>query len=226
MNIEAIGFDLDHTLLVPNRERSAILQEATERINGPSIDRDEYLDAHKHHLTGQTREPIFAELLQTKNTTVTARELTETYRALINEAVTLIPNCLELLERLRENYSVGLLTNGPQRAQREKIARFNLEAYFDAIVISGEIHAGKPEPAAFNTLSEKLGVTPHKSVFVGDQITTDIEGGLRAGFSVIQVYYPNGPNSDDRALAHVDRETLSTELPQVLERLDEKYEGK
>lgn len=221
MNIEAIGFDLDHTLLVPNRTRSAILQEATERINGPPIDRDEYLDAHKHHLTGETRKPIFAEILQTKNTTVSARELTESYRSLINESVTLIPNCLELLERLRQNYSVGLLTNGPERAQREKISRFNLEAHFDAIVISGEIHAGKPDPVAFNTLSEKLGGASHKSVFVGDQITTDIEGGLRAGFSVIQVCYPNGPDPDDRAIAHVDRKNLCPKLPRILQHLDE-----
>lgn len=221
MNIEAVGFDLDHTLLVPNRDRAAILREATERVNAPPINRDDYLAAHSQNLTRETREPIFAEILHLKDTTVSARELTESYRSLINESLALIPNCLELLENTREHYSTGLVTNGPRRAQREKITRFNLESYFDAIVISGEIHVGKPEPAAFRALTDQLGVAPTDSVFVGDHITADIEGGINAGFSVIQVCYPTGPEPDDRALAHINRRNLSDELPQILARLTE-----
>lgn len=219
MNIEAVGFDLDHTLLVPDRNRAAILREATERVNAPPIDRDEYLAAHSQNLTRETREPIFAELLQPKDTTVSARELTETYRALINESLTLIPNCLPLLETIREHYLTGLVTNGPSRAQREKITQFNLESYFDAIIISGEIHVGKPEPAAFRALTDKLDVAPTDTIFVGDHIPTDIEGGINAGFSVIQVRYPTGPEPDDRALAHINRGNLSDELPHILARI-------
>ncbi len=221
MSIEAIGFDLDQTLLVPNRDRAAILQEATEQVNAPAITREEYLKAHNQYLTGETREPIFAEILKTKDTTVSAQTLTESYRTLINEAVTLIPDSLELLETLREDYSIGLLTNGPSRAQREKITRFNLERYFDAIVISGEIQVGKPDPAAFRTLSDTLGVPPKKAVYVGDQITADIEGGVQAGYAVVQVLYRNGPKPDERAVAHINRDSLTADLPGVLTHLNE-----
>lgn len=220
MSIKAIGFDLDYTLLVPRRDRAEILREATHRVDAPRIEREEYLKAHEHHLLGQTREPIFEKILERKDPTVPADELANTYRLLVNDSLELVPDGKELLSTIREQYHIGVLTNGPPLTQREKLALFDLQELFDTIVISGEINASKPNNTAFETLSKELGVPPNNSVFVGDEITADIEGALQAGFHVIQVCYPSGPAPDDRATAHLERANLAKELPEILHSLD------
>lgn len=220
MSIKAIGFDLDYTLLVPRRDRAEILREATDRVDAPRIEREEYLDAHEHHLLGQTREPIFEKILERKDPTVAADELANTYRLLVNDSLELVPGCKELLSTIREQYHIGVLTNGPPQTQREKLSLFDLQELFDIIVISGEINASKPNNTAFKTLSREFGVPPNKSVFVGDEITADIEGALEAGFHVVQVCYPSGPLPDDRATAHLERANLTKELPEILRSLD------
>jgi len=63
VTITAVGFDLDETLAVPTRERTAILADATADVDAPPLSREAYLDVHSRHLTSDSRTPIFEELL-------------------------------------------------------------------------------------------------------------------------------------------------------------------
>jgi ribonucleotide monophosphatase NagD (HAD superfamily) len=42
-------------------------------------------------------------------------------------------------------------------------------------------HAGKPEPGFFHSLCRRLGVDPHRCLIIGDNLESDIQGGLRVG---------------------------------------------
>lgn len=63
MTVKAVGFDLDYTLAVPDRDRSRLLADAVDAVGAPPITREAYLEAHRRNLTGETRAPIFEDLL-------------------------------------------------------------------------------------------------------------------------------------------------------------------
>jgi len=93
-----------------------------------------------------------------------------------------LPGAEEVLHRLRAGgVRIGLLTNGAPDLQREKIEHSGLGMYFDAAVVSGEIGTGKPEPAIFNHLLDKLQAQPSETLMVGNSLARDIVGGKRAG---------------------------------------------
>lgn len=219
MTITAVGFDLDYTLVVPERDRSTLLSEAVEAVGAPPIRRDEYVDAHRRNLTGETRAPIFEDLLEGKAADVRADELAREYREAINDALVPVPGVESMLASLRRRYRVGLLTNGPIVAQREKLAVLGWPDAFDSVVITGELSAGKPDAAAFEALLEGLAATPEETAYVGDEVEADVVGAGEAGMSVVQVVFPGGPAPDPRADAHLGRDELVRALPGVLESL-------
>ena len=223
--IRAVAFDLDYTLAVPERPRAELLDRAAARVGAPRVDREAYLEAHDAVHPRETRAPIFAELFETEAVdpeqmaTADPEAMATAYREEIAAAITPISGVPELVERLRERYRVGLLTDGPVRAQADKLETLGWSGLFDAVVITGELDAGKPDPAAFETLCERLEVEPTATVYVGDHPVMDVAGARAAGLRAIQVTYPGGPAPDSRADAHVERDELATELAAVIDRI-------
>jgi putative hydrolase of the HAD superfamily len=56
---------------------------------------------------------------------------------------------------------------------------------FDAILISAERGARKPDPAIFRLAAQELGVEPSSGWHVGDHPVNDIEGSRRAGLQPV-----------------------------------------
>ncbi|MFB6210075.1 MAG: HAD family hydrolase [Halobacteriales archaeon] len=223
MAIEAVGFDLDYTLAVPARDRAALLDAAIAAVDGPSIDREAYLEAHRSNQAGrtETRAPIFADLLDRTDvdTDVDPETLASRYREAINEAITPVDGAESLIASLCDRYRVGLLTNGPVAAQRSKLTTLGWSTLFDAVVISGELEAGKPDGAAFRALCEALETTPDRLVYIGDEPIADIVGATDAGIRAIQIQYPDGPPIHPDAVATIDRDRLAADLPGLLDTL-------
>jgi putative hydrolase of the HAD superfamily len=93
-----------------------------------------------------------------------------------------LPGAEKVLHDLqRAGVRIGLLTNGAASLQREKIESSGLGMFFDAAVVSGEIGTGKPEPAIFHHLLERLGVAAGETLMVGNSLARDIAGGKHAG---------------------------------------------
>ncbi|WP_266078332.1 HAD family hydrolase [Haladaptatus caseinilyticus] len=218
MRVTAVGFDLDDTLAVTDRPRATLLSDATNAVSAPALSRDDYLDAHSRHLATETREPIFADLLPEGSDTSSER-LTEAYRDAILDALTPLTGVPNLLDTLRQEYRVGLLTNGPVVAQRGKIAQLGWEPYFDTTIVTGELEAGKPDRRAFDALSTELGVPTEETAYVGDDPEMDVRGASDAGMRTIQVTYPDGPDPMSVADAHIDRQELVLGLPDLLSSL-------
>jgi len=219
MAIGAVVFDLDYTLAVPDRKRETLLAEATAAVGAPHIDREAYLAAHRRNLTGNTRRPIFAALLAERDADADPDALTRAYRREIAEALEPVDGAADLVSDLRKRYRVGLLTNGPVRAQRDKLRTLGWEDLFDAVVISGELDAGKPDARAFEAALDALEVASDEAVYVGDEPDADVGGATDAGLAVVQIVAPDCSDPDPRATAHVDRAELTARLPSVIEGL-------
>ena len=125
----------------------------------------------------------------------------------------LYPGAREVLAALaaRADLALGLVTNGLSEVQRARIARLELDAYFDAIVVSSEVGVAKPAPAIFDVAFAQLADPPRASaVMVGDSLTSDLRGGRAAGIATCW-FNPHGKPAADRAL--IDHEIAAlTEL--------------
>lgn len=86
-----------------------------------------------------------------------------------------------MLIELRNRYKLGLITNGPSTAQWEKVRHIEGKKYFDIIVVSEDWGVEKPDPAIFDIVFKRLDVSAQECIMVGDRLSTDIEGGIRAG---------------------------------------------
>ncbi|MFA9417749.1 HAD family hydrolase [Natrinema sp. HArc-T2] len=217
---QAVVFDLDYTLAVPQRDRATILEEATATTGAPSLTREAYLAAHRRNLTTETREPIFADLLADTDSNTDPAAVATAYRETIADALKPLPGVEAMLADLRGEYRVGLLTNGPVRAQRDKLETLGWEGAFDAAVVTGELEAGKPDPRAFEAITDELNVTPAEAVYVGDEVEADIQGATEAGLTAVQVLLEDGPDPDPRAVAHVEQEAVATAVPAVVAGLE------
>lgn len=218
MTVSAVVFDFDYTLTVPDRPRQEVLDEATEAAGAPDLTREAYLDAHSRHLDTETRTPIFAELLP-EDSGVDPEALADAYREKVAESLRPVAGVSGLLAELREEYALGLLTNGPADAQRSKLDRFDWMDCFDGVVITGNIDAGKPDERAFRAVLDELGVEPGDAVYVGDDPEADVEGAKAIGMYAVQVVFDDGPDPHPDADAHVERDALASELPRILDGL-------
>ncbi|RQG91723.1 HAD family hydrolase [Natrarchaeobius halalkaliphilus] len=218
--LQAIVFDLDYTLAVPDRDRATILRETIDATGAPEVTRDEYLEAHRSNLTRETREPIFADLLADRESDVDPAELAAVYRETIANTIQPLSGVEAMLADLRAEYRVGLLTNGPIRAQRDKLDVLGWNDAFDAVFVTGELEAGKPDPRAFEAIAGELGVDPAAAVYVGDEVEADVSGATNAGMRAIQVLLEDGPDPDQRAVAYVPQNELATALPDVVADLE------
>ena len=98
------------------------------------------------------------------------------------EAIRLYPDAVETVRRLRAvGLKVGVLTNGPSQLQRRKLELLGLEGELDAVAISGEIGASKPDREAYAKAVDLLGLEPDEVAMVGDHVENDVAGALAAG---------------------------------------------
>lgn len=81
--------------------------------------------------------------------------------------------------------SLAIITNGAPDDQREKLQTLGIEGWFGAIVVSGEVGVGKPDPAVFHLALEGLGVEAADAWHVGDLLGTDVAGANAAGVASV-----------------------------------------
>ena len=100
----------------------------------------------------------------------------------------LFPEVPETLERLRRRgVPLALVTNGDRGQQRRKIEQFDLERFFDVILIEGEFGAGKPDDRVYRHVLETLGISAPEAWMVGDNLEWDVAGPQRLGMRGVWV---------------------------------------
>lgn len=122
-----------------------------------------------------------------------------------------IPGAFEAVARASElGFRVGLLTNGVPDIQRLKLSQTGLEGTVDAVVVSGEIGVGKPDPAIFRHMLDALGASAGETVMIGDSWERDVLGAAGAVIRPIWVAHRDDPPEDRHDVLVVD--AVSVEL--------------
>ena len=105
------------------------------------------------------------------------------------------PGAAAVLQRLSETYRLGMITNGYSDSQRGRLEAAGLRDVFDPLLISEEAGAAKPDARIFEMALAQLGLPPEEALYVGDSVSHDREGCLRAGIDFC--HYCSGLKSCD-----------------------------
>ncbi|MCD6411555.1 MAG: HAD family hydrolase [Thermoplasmata archaeon] len=93
-----------------------------------------------------------------------------------------------ILKKLkRDDHKLGLLTDGKINRQNRKIDSLGIREFFDAIVVCEETGFRKPSPVPYRYILNKLGISPHLSIYVGDNPLIDFEGAKKAGMHTVRI---------------------------------------
>lgn len=119
----------------------------------------------------------------------------------------------EVIERLSQQATLAMVTNGLGEVQRARIERLGIGDYFDAIAISAEVGTAKPGTEIFDIVFSALGRPPKDSaLMVGDNLSADIKGG--ANYGIATCWY----NPGSKRAGHTDR--FDHEIRELTELLD------
>ncbi len=198
MKYQYLLIDNDNTLMDFNAAEAKALIDVLKNHGLPTDEKT----VHTYHgindalwkalERGETTQPLlkverFRQLLAVLDRTdVSAETLSAEYAAGLGNHADLLPGAEDFVCSLYGKVKMALVSNGVSAIQRSRLARCPLTPYFDAIVISEEVGAAKPDPKLLYVAMEMLGCTDKsQAVMMGDSATADIPAANNAGVDSI-----------------------------------------
>lgn len=141
-------------------------------------------------------ERRFALLCEALGVTVDAGRLAQTYETMLGHVTTFMPGAEAMLDVLSQRYRLYLVTNGMANVQHARIESAGIAQYFEALFISSDLGAVKPQRAFFEACFVQIeGFEKKRCVILGDGLNSDIRGGIQAGIATVW-YNPKGLRND------------------------------
>jgi putative hydrolase of the HAD superfamily len=114
-----------------------------------------------------------------------ALHLAQLQRALSRRRLRPYPEVEEVLEALRPQYKLAIVSDAQRAYARYELAETGLTHYFDVIVVSGELGFRKPDPRIFQAALTALGTSADRAIFVGNDMHRDVFGPAQMGMRTI-----------------------------------------
>ena len=195
-----IFFDLDHTLW--DFEKNSMLtfdKIFNEQIL--SIDLEQfifYYNPINHDYWKKYRENKISqdelrynrladtfEQMKFKTTNSQIDQISEAYITYLSSFSHLFEGAIPLLEKLKSNYHLHIITNGFEQVQNLKIKNSGLKTFFDFIFTPEQVGFKKPHPKIFMEALNQTKADPKKALMIGDSLEADILGALTQGMHAI-----------------------------------------
>jgi putative hydrolase of the HAD superfamily len=189
-NIKAIVFDLDDTLYLQKSYKESgflVISDWLEKNKG--IDSNSTLEHLQQILDefGPSYPIIFNFLIE--RLALNRNLLPELIKLFLNHEpkIQCFPGVKELLAQLKNNYKLGLLTDGREAIQRKKVRCLGLDKSFDAILFSDSMGLTKPAVRLYTYFEEEFQLNAYELVYVGDNPTKDFIGAKERGWLTIRI---------------------------------------
>lgn len=101
------------------------------------------------------------------------------------------PKVKELLVRLKQQYKLVVITNGPTFSQYIKIETVNLHNYVDFVIVGGEEPHQKPHKSIFKKAMAVMSCNEDEFIHIGDSYECDIVGANDTGIKSVWVTSSN-----------------------------------
>ena len=207
--MEFLFLDLDDTILDFHKaERIALSKtlkdfglEPTEKVleRYHLINRQHWERLERGELTrDQVLRGRFQMLFQELGHTVDAEAVAQRYEHSLGIGHYFLPGAQEAVQRLHKKYRLFLASNGTASVQHSRLTSAGLYPYFEKVFVSQEIGHNKPSREYFDACFSRIpGFDSEKAMMVGDSLTSDILGGIRAGIKTCWVNPAHLPPRED-----------------------------
>ena len=110
-----------------------------------------------------------------------------------NPKIKLAEDVKSLLEKLKEIYSLGIVTDGYFEVQKKKVQALKLEELFDSIIYTDKYgrEYWKPNVYGYKLALEELKILlPEQAVYIGDNPYKDFIGAKKIGITTVRILQP------------------------------------
>jgi putative hydrolase of the HAD superfamily len=112
-------------------------------------------------------------------------QISDDYINYLPEHNHLFDGAIEILDYLKPNYKLHIITNGFASVQTKKLNNSNIVHYFDTITNSEMAGVKKPHPTIFDFALSLANASKEESLMIGDSYEADIMGAQEAGIEAI-----------------------------------------
>lgn len=213
--ITDIFFDLDHTLW--DFDANSVL--AFDKIfakNYHSINTSQFIDKYVpiNHACWQlyqydkiTHEQLRYQRLKQSFDAIEycisdedINQISHDYIEFLPDNNQLFDGAIEVLNYLKPNYNLHIITNGFAEVQTRKLNNSGINAYFKTVTNSEMAGVKKPHPTIFEFALSLANVSKENALMIGDCIDADVRGALSYGLQAILF---------DQASKHTDSEVIT-----------------
>ena len=146
----------------------------------------------------QVLEGRFRTLFSELGHPVDAVAVTRAYERNLGIGHYFLPGAEDAVKALSRKYRLFLASNGTASVQHSRLTSAGLYPYFEKVFVSQEIGHNKPSKEYFDRCFSRIpGFDAGKAIMVGDSLTSDILGGIRAGMKTCWINPEHKPMRDD-----------------------------
>ena len=214
-----IFFDLDNTLWDYNRNSSDAITDLVKKykLEEKIGNTEEFIKVYQEintDLWDQYRKGILEKkILRTERFFVAlgkfgiqdfnlAEKIGIEYLDISPTKTTLFDHASDVLEYLRRNYKLSIISNGFTDIQYKKMKNAGILGYFENVFTSEKAGSSKPSPGIFRYALDHISAAPQECIMVGDELEIDIIGAR--DFGMDQVYFnPSGKPHNEKITCEI-----------------------
>lgn len=137
-------------------------------------------------------------------------KMADYYLTQLPKHVVLIDGAVELLKYLKQFGEVGIITNGMELVQRERIKNSELKNFIDFIAVSEECGFTKPDKRFFEyTVKKAKNFTKESTIVIGDRLDADILGANHFGINSCWFNQHNRENTSTAKPTYIINDLMS-----------------
>lgn len=235
--LKAIFFDMDETLCgtsqadkIAGQELAKWIKQNYPSINAPQAFVVRYLQGVYKKLNHEFpqlvsllpdenafRCGLIQTILAEQNIHINAEQAEQTqqfFNTARMNAFDFFPGVKDMLKKLRADYTLVVITNGPIFSQHPKLKAVDMQDWVDHIIVGGEEHEEKPAASIFQKALRLANVTAEEAIHVGDSLPADIAGANQMGIVSVWINASGEKNTTEIVPNFEVRKT--TQLSQLL----------
>lgn len=221
--IKLVTFDLDDTLYNEKDFVFGAFKEVAEYIsNKYNLSCEDIYSDMINILESNGRGKIFNFICDNYNINEDIKALVQVYRN-AKPKLKLYEDSIEILNKLKYNYKLGLITDGLAYVQWNKIKLLEVEKYFDNIIVTDDLgrEYWKPHIMSFKNMAEKFKFLPNECVYIGDNPNKDFYGAKKLGYKTIRLIREAGDHIHVRLDSEYEADYEISSLNEIVPIIEE-----
>ena len=129
-------------------------------------------------------------------------QISEDYITHLPDSNLLFDGAVEVLNYLKENYHLHIITNGFGEVQGRKLRNSKIDHFFQTITNSEMAGVKKPHPNIFEFALSLANASKEESIMIGDSLEADIDVAL--SFGIDAIYFNEQNSSTSKSIYQVN----------------------